>query len=319
MATIRDIARLTGHSISTVSRAINHSGYVAPETKAKIMAAVKKLDYRPNHIARELSSGRTHRIGLILPYANHPFFHRLVNSISAAALSAGYEVVLLPTNYNRHVEVDRLEELRAHAFDGLIFTSRSNSFDFIMQYADYGPIVCCENTRHYPLSCAYKNRENSFQKTFQRLKAKGYRKIGVTVSRNEYVSASAQATIRAYQRVFGLPLKDELLFRDALTPFDSATAAGEFLAAEPGLEAILANSDEIAAGVYQYCQHHQRQLTLIGQDNELISQLLNFSTIDNRLNDIGSIAFSLLFEKEVKKVLVPATFIERHLPSLHQA
>lgn len=76
MANIRDVAKLSGHSVSTVSRALNHSGYVSAATRQEILAAVKQLDYHRNDIALALSTGKTHQIGVVIPFVNRPYFQK---------------------------------------------------------------------------------------------------------------------------------------------------------------------------------------------------------------------------------------------------
>ncbi|MDN6419078.1 MAG: LacI family transcriptional regulator, partial [Lactiplantibacillus plantarum] len=79
MTNIHDIARLSGYSVSTVSRVINHQKYVADDKRAKVEAIMQELDYVPNRVARDLSRGRTKTIAVVLPYANHPYFARVVD------------------------------------------------------------------------------------------------------------------------------------------------------------------------------------------------------------------------------------------------
>ena len=67
MATIRDVAKLAGVSVATVSRAINESGYVSKEAREKIEAAIKELDFSPNEVARSLYKNNSKLIGLLLP------------------------------------------------------------------------------------------------------------------------------------------------------------------------------------------------------------------------------------------------------------
>jgi len=77
--TIKDVAKLSGVSIATVSRAINKSGYVSTEIKRRIDFAVKQLNYRPNLIARSLKKEQIKIIGIIVPDISNPYFMRISN------------------------------------------------------------------------------------------------------------------------------------------------------------------------------------------------------------------------------------------------
>ncbi len=74
MSTLKDVAKECGLSVTTVSRALNNRGYISSEAHEKIQAAMKKLNYQPNEIARSLSKQSSKSIGVIMPYIDQPFF-----------------------------------------------------------------------------------------------------------------------------------------------------------------------------------------------------------------------------------------------------
>lgn len=74
MANIKDIARLSGYSVATVSRYINKNGYVSTNAAQAIQRVVEKVDYVPNTIARDLSTGRTKTIGVVVPFFEYSYF-----------------------------------------------------------------------------------------------------------------------------------------------------------------------------------------------------------------------------------------------------
>ena len=89
-ATIKDVARLAGVSISTVSNTLNGSKRVSPEKQEAVMEAVRQLGYVPNINARLLKARRTGNIGLFLPYIDGPFFTSLIQEIYHACADFGY-------------------------------------------------------------------------------------------------------------------------------------------------------------------------------------------------------------------------------------
>lgn len=100
MPTIRDVARRSGYSITTISRVLNHTGYVSSKATKKIKTVMQEMDYVPNAIARDLSNGRTHKIGVILPQIKNPYFSKILEGIMEAAFSTDYSIMLLPSNYD---------------------------------------------------------------------------------------------------------------------------------------------------------------------------------------------------------------------------
>lgn len=311
MSNIRDVTKLSGHSVSTVSRALNHRSYVAKQTKEEILSAMKELNYHPNDIARALSTGKTYRVGVVTPYSNHPYFQKLVSAITQAAFKENYQVTLLPSHYNAKSEIHYLEMLKHQAFDGLIFTSRAISFEKIQEYQNYGPITCCEDTLNFPISCAYTNRKISFIEAFKLLKKLDFQHIGVTISRNERESRSAKLTIDSYHEVFQHEIPEKLVIRDMQFFRDGIRAAKELTTNNKELDVIFANGDQVAAGIIYQLDKMQIKLPVIGQENLDYSFLMDFSTIDHKLSEIGEYAFWSLFEDKTVKKLIPSEFIAR--------
>ncbi|MGZ7884607.1 LacI family DNA-binding transcriptional regulator [Limosilactobacillus ingluviei] len=133
MANIKDVAQRSGYSVATVSRALNHHGYVSATAQAKIEDAIADLNYVPNGVAQDLSQGKTFTIGVVLPHMNHPYFNQLVHGILTAAFSSAYQISLLPSRYDVAVETKYLTQLKRKLFDGLIFASHEASLQYLAE------------------------------------------------------------------------------------------------------------------------------------------------------------------------------------------
>ena len=123
MASIREVAKLAHVAPSTVSRALNGSGYVSEESKSKIKKAVEELDYIPNQWIRNLYKKRTGIIGVMTPDIIHPYFSTLWNYLEAELDQYGYNVVICNTRENQDKEREYLDTLERNLFDGLIVGS----------------------------------------------------------------------------------------------------------------------------------------------------------------------------------------------------
>jgi DNA-binding LacI/PurR family transcriptional regulator len=97
---IREVARVARVSTATVSRTINGSDKVAPETAERVRTAIRKLKFYPNNNARALGSGRSSLYGLIISDITNPFFPELVRSFEEIAVQYGQEVLVANTNYD---------------------------------------------------------------------------------------------------------------------------------------------------------------------------------------------------------------------------
>lgn len=93
-ATIRDVAKKANVGVGTVSRVINNSPSVSEETRQKVLAAIKELNFSPNPIARQLSTGKTLTIGVILPHLTMPSYVERLRGVQTALADTKYDLVL---------------------------------------------------------------------------------------------------------------------------------------------------------------------------------------------------------------------------------
>jgi LacI family transcriptional regulator len=143
MATMKDVARLAGVSIATVSATVNRSAFVSAELRRRVTEAIHELGYAPDGVARSLKRGRTQLVGLIVADITNPFFTELVHVIEAAIQDAGYSVLLCDTDENFEKERDYLRILRTHRVDGVILAPTGQAGDYaqLQSIEDRLPLV----------------------------------------------------------------------------------------------------------------------------------------------------------------------------------
>src|SRR3989442_1258013 len=124
--TIRDVARLSGVSPMTVSRVINDSERVSPETRRRVEQAIAELGYVPSRLARGLSRQRTGTLAVIVPDVANPFFTAIVRAAEEVARRADYQVILCDTRSDLSVERDVIEELISHRVEGMVIAPVSD-------------------------------------------------------------------------------------------------------------------------------------------------------------------------------------------------
>src|ERR687892_2566429 len=130
MATIHEVARRAGGSITTVSHVYSGKRPVAPETKERVLRAADALEYRPNRTARGLATGRTMTFGLHVPFSGdsfvlNPYFPPLLQGLSAAAAESGYGFLLIPPEGDDQGSFREL--LRSRRVDGVIVADPESS------------------------------------------------------------------------------------------------------------------------------------------------------------------------------------------------
>ena len=110
MATLKDVARISGVSVSTVSRVLNNFSRVDPKTREKVKNAMSELNYFPDENARRLKSSVSNVLGVVVPDIANPFFANIVRGIEKAA--KGVTVVLCGTNSDVHMETGGIMLMR---------------------------------------------------------------------------------------------------------------------------------------------------------------------------------------------------------------
>ena len=120
MATLKDVARLACVDVSTVSRALNNTSYVHPDTKARIFAAVKDLSYQPNVLAQGLRQGKRPTIGIVIPRLHMTVFAEITQGIEESARKMGYSTLICNTEDDSKIERECLNRLRNGFVDGII-------------------------------------------------------------------------------------------------------------------------------------------------------------------------------------------------------
>ena len=128
MATIKDVARMAGVSISTVSKYIN-GGHVREENLEAIRDAIEALDYRVNPFARSLKTQRSSSIGVLLPDITAPFFGNVLTSLDKVLRENGYHSLISCYSSNHGLERDNLSFLLNAGIDGLIYAPEDLSLD----------------------------------------------------------------------------------------------------------------------------------------------------------------------------------------------
>lgn len=120
---MKDIARDLGVSVITISKVLRNHPDIGDETRARVLARVKELDYRPNLAARSLVTGRTYLIGLVVPDLLHPFFAEIAKSLSETLRKSGYYLIISSSEEDPEMEEQEINQLLARRLDILIIAS----------------------------------------------------------------------------------------------------------------------------------------------------------------------------------------------------
>lgn len=128
---IKEIAKMTGVSVATVSRVINNNGRFSEETRQKVLTAIKKTGYKQNKMAVGLRINKSHMIGIIVPDITNEFYSAVVKKCEQSLAASGYSCIVCNTDRSPDKEKKYLQTLSEHMIDGLIIISTNSTDEFL--------------------------------------------------------------------------------------------------------------------------------------------------------------------------------------------
>ncbi|HEU4965614.1 MAG TPA: substrate-binding domain-containing protein [Bacilli bacterium] len=302
--TIYDVAREAGVSMATVSRVINGTAVVKDETKAKVQAAIEKLGYRPNAVARGLASKRTKSIGVILPDVSDLFHAEVLRGIEDIATMYDYHIILANSDGKEKREIDLIGTMWEKQVDGLVFISDRITKEIVKTFEHAQlPVVLCateDPEKRIPSVCI--DNEIAGYDVTRYLLHQGVKRIAflgaaadhpVTVERKKgYLRALREA---------GLPQDPTLILHAKDKGYQAGfQTARYFLQTEEGAEAVVAASDELALGYLNVIRDRggnaPEDVLVVGFDNTRLSTMVRpeMTTVAQPTYDLGAVAMRLL-------------------------
>jgi LacI family transcriptional regulator len=303
-ATIRDIAKLAGVSIATVSRVINDRPDVAPETRDAVLRHIKEHNFTSNRSARALSSGRTGLIGFTVPMVQSDYFAAILAGASEALYEQEMRAVLCTTLHEYEREVSLIERLIDGATDGAIILLPEESSAELRALKAHGyPFVVADPREPLDdgipvVSAAHSAGAKAAVEHLLRL---GHRRIALITGPRGWTSTEER--LGGYQTA---------LAAAGVLPSAELVAAGDFrigggrVAATALLElphpptAIFASNDNMAIGALQVARERglrvPEDLSVVGFDDSESAAIVTpaLTTVRQPLAELGRIAVSLL-------------------------
>lgn len=248
MSNIRKVAELAGVSVATVSRTLKSPDIVSPATRDKVLKAVEAAGYRPNQMAVQFRSRRSHNLAVLVPIIANTFFARVIDGIQQAARERGYGVLLCNTLGREEVEIQYAGMVAARQADGVIQLRAFNPFP-----SDAGqplPMVnACEVLDDAPCPTLRIDNRAAARSLTEHLIGLGHRRIAMIQGpRRSPLTRDRVAGYRDALDAAGIPPDVALLCPGDFTPASGYAAAGALLAVEAPPTAIFCESDEMAIG-----------------------------------------------------------------------
>jgi LacI family transcriptional regulator len=326
--TIKDVARVSGVSPMTVSRVINESQRVSPETRRRVEQAIAELGYVPSRLARGLSRKRTGTLAVIVPDVANPFFTMIVRAAENVARRADYRVILADTRADLNVERDAIEELIAHRVEGIAIAPVSNrSRPHLLRLAAFGvPFVLID--RAVPgLECdvVLGDSAGGAQLLVEHLLSLGHRRIGLIVESDEV--STARDRRRGYETALeaaAIVLDPALVAHTTVDPSGGFEGMRRLLELDDRPTAVFTVNNLVALGAIEAVRAVGLEVPddvalVCFDDIEYASRLYPFLTaMEQPAETFGTLATQLLLERieghgpeRRRMVVLPGEFVVR--------
>ena len=327
--TIRDVAREAGVSPGTVSRALNRSGLVKEETRARILEVVDELDYHPNIIARRLSTGRTLALKVFVPYFTRPSVTERLHGVVSSLADTEYDLIIhnVATPEQRKTCFEALP--RPDEVDGALIISLTPTGDEVEALRRVEvPIVLID--LHHPgletFSQVYVDDVAGGRSAVEHLIELGHTRIGFIGDEVDDVFhfTSSEHRHRGYVEALeavGIPVRDEYYSKDVHGRTQARAQAKVLLNLPTPPTAIFAASDTQAVGALQAAEdlglRVPEDLSVIGYDDIELAEIMQLTTMRQLLKESGAMGVDLLLSQIQESAMsavyrtLPTTLIAR--------
>ncbi len=307
-ATIRDIAKRLGISVSTVSYALNGGPRPVPEdVRQRVLEVARELDYRPNRLARSMVTGKTETIAVVPPVVTRnmlrsPYIHAVLSSVADAVGEHGYDI-LLHTSATPMDDRQLVHSLLSGKVDGILLIAplSTSQVPEELRRRDVPCVVLSSVVEGVPSVCA-DNVAGIFS-AMDWLYAHGHRLFGFVGGPETFHDARERLlAFRQCLRDLHLTYRPEWVAYGDFTAQGAETCARTILSGAERPTAILSANDETAAGVLQVAQEMglrvPEDLSVVGFDDTPFAQILSprLSSIRQPLEQMATEAVRLLME-----------------------
>jgi DNA-binding LacI/PurR family transcriptional regulator len=324
---IRDVARLAGVSVASVSFALNGQPGVAEETRRRILAAAAELGYRANPQAQALRRGRTTTYGLVIRNFSNPFFLEVLTGAEQAASEAGATLLLLDSHYS--VERERLlvREMAAQRLAGLAIApvGKGESVRLWQELRPGTPVVTLNASVEgvTGVSRVYPDNAAGVEVAMRRLAVLGHSCVAfLSAPRGLVADPDRLRHFRRLARELGV---QPVVMRSPLTIADVRKTSGTLLTRRDAPTAVITNSDYTALGIYKTARDLSLRIgpdvSVIGHDDLPTSELLDPPLATIRLDgrEMGrAVMARLLNGIGAGDYVAPVELVERASLQAHQ-
>ena len=307
---IKEIAKLAEVSTATVSRVVNHTGYVKDETREKIEKIIKEHNYVPNAIARSLSTKDSYSVGVIVPDIGNEFFTSVIRGITDEAEKANLNVVLFNTDENQKKEHQYLKIVQSQRLKGLIIapvSAYNEKTKCELERLDRTgvPVVLVDRSiQDFDMDGVFVDNYNDSYQCVKYLIEEGHTKIAIIAGPS--ASLPGRERTRGYKdalRDACIEVRDEYFVAGDFKTEKAYQCTKQLLSLDDKPTAIFTSNNKSSIGCLRYLTENNlvlgKDIAVIGYDgvSTLNALAYPFSSIERDEWKQGSEAMKLLLNK----------------------
>jgi len=326
--TIKDVAKEAGVATSTVSRVLSNNPKISEETKDKVNEAIKKLNYRPNAIARSLANNKTKILGVVLPseaddLLTNPFFINAMKGMSIYAQNKNYYITYVFAKDGKK-EFESIKEItNTNLIEGIILLRVNENDESIkfLKNIEFPFVAIGRPEKTDDILWVDNDNFQAMYNVVNRLIQKGHKKIGFIGSiKTLNMSKDRLKGYKMALEVNGINYDEQLVMHKHLFKENEGYDAAKELLNKNKITAIVATDDLLAFGAGQLLNEENLDyISLVGFNNIQLSKYQNppLSSVDINSDELGYYAAKLLIEKLENEeslnthYIVNTEFIER--------
>jgi LacI family repressor for deo operon, udp, cdd, tsx, nupC, and nupG len=321
---IKDVAKAADISYSTVSRALNDSPRVKPETKERIQRIAREMGYLPSGVARSLVTRRTHTVGVVVSTITDLFFAEVIYAIEEIALSHKYSVILANSGGEPARELAAIRALLERRVDGIIVVAGcSEKDDMSPERGIEVPLVIINNVhQEHPGYSVEVDNIGGGRLAIQHLAELGHRRIAHIAG--PITEWDGVERLRGYEQglqTHQLPLDPHLIARGSSRPEGGMTAMHQLLALQPRPTAVFCYNDVTALGAMRTAHaaglRIPHDLSVVGFDDIDLSPFFEppLTTIAQPKRKMGEKAMQMILDllagETIQDCVLPSELVVR--------
>jgi LacI family transcriptional regulator len=305
LPTIMDVARESGVSYSTVSRALNGYEFVKPSTREKVLRAAEKLGYVPNQQARSLAGGRSNLIGILVPTLDNAYISEIIRGIDEELAKSHYNLILYTTHHHRGNEASYVATIVNSAADGLLLVvplSSNHYLDILREQQFPHVLIDQSDLTEQSSAISATNWQGAYDAT-QYLIELGHRRIGFVTGLMELTSTMERLEgHRAALIDFGIAPDESLIAMGDFREQGGYLAAQRLLDLSARPTAIFASNDLSAFGVMDAIRQRGLRIpddiSVMGFDDIPQASIVHpkLTTVRQPLEQMGRMAVRMLLK-----------------------